>query len=320
MNTIALIKLFGGLTYLLIAGDLLVRSALSLSRQARIPPMIVGLTVVAFGTSAPELVVSVSATLQGLPGIAIGNVVGSNITNVLLVLGLPALIHAMGCNQPSASRDGSLMFGVSVLFAGMCVMGALGVVQGVLLLLALGIYLVLVARSGALEVKELDTKVDRVLGLPSGKFMIALFFVLGLVGLQLGSKLTIDGVVVVAEQIGVSETVVALTAVALGTSLPELATTMIAAFQRESDVALGNVLGSNVFNLLGIMGVTCLVAPEPIEIAASTLHFDLPVMLGSALALAIFTWTGRSVGVRSGIVLLVAYVAYVGALFALRQG
>jgi cation:H+ antiporter len=150
--------------------------------------------------------------------------------------------------------------------------------------------------------------------------MIALFFVLGLVGLQLGSRLTIDGVVVVAEQIGVSETVVALTAVALGTSLPELATTMIAAFQRQSDVALGNVLGSNVFNLLGIMGVTCLVAPEPIEIAASTLHFDLPVMLGSALALAIFTWTGRSVGMRSGIVLLVAYVAYVGALFALRQG
>jgi cation:H+ antiporter len=273
---------------------------------------------VAFGTSAPELFVSVSATLQGLPGIAMGNVVGSNITNVLLVLGLPALIHTMNCNQTSARRDGSLMLGTSVLFAAMCAMGELGRAQGLLLLVGLAIYLAVVARSGGLEVEELDTKVDRVLGLPSGKFMIALFFVLGLLGLQLGSKLTIDGVVVVAERIGVSETVVALTAVALGTSLPELATTMMAAFKRQSDVALGNVLGSNVFNLLAIMGVASMVAPEPIALPADILRFDLPVMLGTALTLAVFTWTGRAIGFRSGAVLLAGYVVYVGALLQLR--
>jgi cation:H+ antiporter len=318
MDAVALIKLFGGLTYLLIAGDLLVRGALSLSRQARIPPMIVGLTVVAFGTSAPELFVSVSAAMQGLSGIALGNVIGSNIANVLLVLGLPALIRATECSQPSARRDGTLMFGVSVLFVAMCAMGALGNKQGVVMLVLLGIYLLLVARSGRLEVKELDTKVDRVLGLPSQKHVIALFFALGLAGLQLGARLTIDGAVAVAERAGIPETVVALTAVALGTSLPELATTMMAAFQRHSDVAIGNVLGSCVFNLLAIMGLASLLAPQPIPVPEAVLHFDLPVMLGSALALALFTWTGRPISLRSGALLLAGYVAYVGVLIPLR--
>ena len=318
MDTVAMIKLFGGLTYLLIAGDLLVRGALSLSRQARIPPMIVGLTVVAFGTSAPELFVSVSAAMQGLPGIALGNVVGSNIANVLLVLGLPALIRATDCSQPSASRDGGLMFGVSVLFAAMCAMGTLGNKQGVMMLVGLGIYLVLVARSGKLEVDGLDTKVDRVLGLPSQKHMIALFFVIGLAGLQLGAKLTIDGAEAVAEQAGVPDTVVALTVIALGTSLPELATTMMAAFQRQPDVAIGNVLGSIVFNLLAIMGLTSLVAPQPIPVPEAILRFDLPVMLASALALAAFTWTGRPIGFRAGVLLLTGYFVYVGVLIPLR--
>lgn len=319
MSAVALIQLFAGLTYLLIAGDLLVRGALSLSRKARIPPMIVGLTIVAFGTSAPELFVAISAALQDLPGIALGNVVGSNIANVLLVLGLPALIHATACNQPSASRDGSLMLGVSVVFVAMCAFGELGRVAGALMLVLLAIYLVLVARSGELEVDELDTKVDRVLGLPSQKRTIALFFVVGMVGLQLGASLTIDGVVAVAEQIGIPETVVALTAVALGTSLPELATTVMAAIQRQSDVALGNVIGSNVFNLLAIMGITIFVAPQPIPVPTAILHFDLPVMLGSTLALVAFTWTGRSIGPRAGVVLLTVYVLYVGALLQLRQ-
>ncbi len=314
METIALIKLLGGLTYLIMAGDLLVRGALALARKARIPPMVVGLTVVAFGTSAPELFVAASAALQGLPEIALGNVVGSNTANVLLVLGVPALIHAMACNQPSARRDGLLMLGASGMFAGLCALGSLGYAEGALLLGALAIYLVLAMRSGQLEVDELDTEVTRVLGLPSQKIMIALFFVLGLVGLQLGAKLTIDGVVSIAERLGVPETVVALTAVAIGTSLPELATTLMAAFQRQSDVALGNVLGSNVFNVLAILGVAVFASHEPIPIPAAILRFDLPVMLGCALVLTAFTWTGRSIGPRVGALFLVAYVAYVATL------
>jgi cation:H+ antiporter len=315
METVALIKLFGGLTYLLMAGDLLVRGALALARKARIPPMIVGMTVVAFGTSAPELFVSVSAALQGMPGIALGNVVGSNIANVLLVIGLPVLIYAMDCDQPSASRDGSLMLGVSVLFAVLCAVGPLGLAQGALLLVGLAAYLVLALRSGQLDVDELDTKVVRVLGLPSQKRMIALFFVLGLAGLQLGAKLTIDGVVAIAERAAVPESVVALTAVAFGTSLPELATTLMAAFQRQSDVALGNVLGSNVFNLLAILGVTIFASQEPIAVPASILHFDVPVMLSSAFLLAVFTWTGRPIGGRVGALLLIGYVVYIATLF-----
>jgi cation:H+ antiporter len=315
MEPVALIKLFGGLTYLLIAGDLLVRGALALARKAHIPPMVVGLTVVAFGTSAPELFVAVSAALQGLPGIALGNVVGSNIANVLLVLGLPALIHAMDCNQPSASRDGALMLGASVLAAGLCLRGALGYGEAVLLLVALAVYLWLAMRAGQLEVEELSGDVTRVLGLPSQKRMIGLFFVLGLLGLQLGARLTIDGVVAIAERVGVAETVVALTAVALGTSLPELATTLIAAFQRQSDVALGNVLGSNVFNLLAILGAAILASPEPIPVPDALLTFDVPVMMVAAVVLALFTWTGRPIGLRAGALLLVAYASYVTVLF-----
>jgi cation:H+ antiporter len=318
MNVEAMIELFGGLTYLLMAGDLLVRGALALSRRARIPPMVVGLTVVAFGTSAPELFVSASAALQGLPNIAVGNVIGSNIANVLLVLGLPALIHATSCNQTTAFRDGSLMFGVSVLFAGMCMMGALEVRHAIFLAILLVIYLVIAARSGELEVDELDNQVERILGLPSQRRMIVLFFVVGLVGLQLGAKLTIDGVVSVAQQAGVPETLVALTVVALGTSLPELATTVMAAFQRQSDVALGNVLGSIVFNLLAIMAVTIMMSPEPIVVPKELLHFDLPVMLGAAGVLAFFTWTGRSIGFRSGLVLLASYFAYIWLLIYVR--
>ena len=318
MKLVAIIELLGGLVYLLIAGDLLVRGALGLSRRARIPPTVVGLTVVAFGTSAPELFVSVSAAVQGLPEIAVGNVIGSNIANVLLVLGIPALIYATACDQPTATRDGTLMLGVSILFAAMCVTGPLALQHGVVLAVVLVIYLVIAARSGELEAAELDIKVERVLGLPSQRRMIVLFFVLGLVGLQLGAKLTVDGVVAVAKGVGVSETVIALTAVALGTSLPELATTVMAAIQRQSDVALGNVLGSIVFNVTAIMCITIFVSDEPIVIPAAVLRFDLPVMLASALALAFFTWTGRPIGRRSGIVLLVAYFSYITMLFHMR--
>jgi cation:H+ antiporter len=320
LEPVALIKLFGGLTYLLIAGDVLVRGALALARKARIPPMVVGLTVVAFGTSAPELFVGVSAALKGLPGISVGNVIGSNIANVLLVLGLPALIHAMECSQPSARRDGAVMLGASVFAAALCTMGALSNTQGTLLLIGLGLYLWLAMRSGQLEADELESEVSRVLGLPSQSRTIALFVVVGLLCLQLGARLTVDGVVAIAERAGIPETVVALTAVAVGTSLPELATTLIAAFQRQSDVALGNVLGSNVFNLLAILGLTIFAAPEPVVVPEEILHFDVPVMLGAGLVLTLFTWTGRSIGRRSGVVLLGAYVAYVALLLERHLG
>lgn len=312
------LQLFGGLTWLLLGGDLLVRGAVALSKRFDIPPILVGLTVVAFGTSAPELFIAIQAALAGFPGIAIGNVVGSNIANVLLVVGAPAMIYPMACDQRSARRDGFVMALVSVLFTALCIAGPLGSVDGAVLLVCLSLFLAYSARSairspvwGAREAPELE----RVLGLPTQRRMIAFFLVVGGIGLPLGAHLLVEGAVEIASALGVSNAVIGLTVVAVGTSLPELATTFVADVQRHSDVAVGNILGSNIMNIVAIMGLTALIAPEPIPVPAGFLSLDLPVMVGSALALGFFTWTRRPVGRVSGAVLVVLYVLYVVALF-----
>ncbi len=313
------VRLLGGLAYLLMAGDLLVRSALAMSRKARVPPMLVGLTVVAFGTSAPELFVAVNAAIQGFPDIALGNVVGSNIANVLLVMGVPALIFPMVCNQPTARRDASLMLGVSVMFALLCLRGPLGQGEGAVFIVLLAGYLAVSVREADFSDELGDDEIERVLGLPTRKRMIGLFLGLGLMGLPLGAWLTIDGAVVLAANVGISPAAVGLTAIAIGTSLPELATTLMASLKHHSDLALGNVLGSNVFNILAIMGVTALVAPAPLETPRTFLTFHIPVMLCTAVGLAVFAWGHRSIGPRSGVVFLVLYTAYLFLLLGLRK-
>lgn len=309
------LELFGGLTYLLLGGDLLVRGSVALARQAGISPLVVGLTVVAFGTSAPELFISLSAVYSGHPDISIGNVVGSNIANVLLVLGVPALIYPTVCNQESLGRDTALVVAASLLFVFLCFLGPLGRIQGGLMFAMLVIVLWRMARNGRQNGEADDAEFEGLLGLPRSRGLIALFVGLGFILLPLGANLMLDGAIQIATRFGVSSAVVGLSVVALGTSLPELATTVVAAFQRHSDLALGNVIGSNLFNILAIMGLAALLAPAPIAVPPGFLGFDLLVMLAATGILFFFAWRGGSIGRGDGLALLAAYLLYLGTIF-----
>lgn len=306
-----------GLTVLVIAGDILVRGAVALARRLGIAPVIIGLTVVAFGTSAPELMISVRAALADSPGIALGNVIGSNVANVLLVLGLPAIIAATSCHQPLVLRNMLAMIAASALFAAMCLTGTLEAWHGLVLVGLLVLYLGasvrramkqrLAATADVPEVpKGLDRSAPAALGLTG----------LGFGGLALGAELTVGSAREIAAAWGVSEGAIGLTIVAVGTSLPELATTLMAALRREGGIALGNVIGSNLFNILAVMGVTALVVPVPVPDAM--LRFDLWVMLACAVALLPYILARAPIGRSSGIVFTVLYAAYVTTVMAER--
>jgi cation:H+ antiporter len=273
--------------------------------------------VVAFGTSAPELVVSVQAVLIGYPELTVANVVGSNIANVLLVIGVPAIVYPLVCDQKGVEFDGFFMLGASALFFALCGDESLEKVDGVILLLGLVVFLLYVLRGSSVagvwssESKEMPW----VLGLPSGIPMIAVLLFAGIVALPLGAHLLIDGAVGVARALGIPNSVVGLTVIALSTSLPELATTLVAALKREADVAVGNVLGSNVLNVFAIMGVSVMVSPTGIPVAPRFLYLDLPVMLGTAIVLAVATWRRETIGRGVGSALFALYILYIFILF-----
>ncbi len=311
------IYLLGGLIWLLIGGDLLVRGAAALSRRARISPMVIGLTLVAMGTSAPELVVSVRSVLTGHAGLALGNVVGSNTTNVLLVIGLPAIVAPLVCNSPTVRGDTMLMLLATALFIGLCVNGSLGRVDGIALMAAMVAFVLYTVRAARAEPALLAEpgELERALGLPTRRRMITLLILFGILALPIGAELMIVGAVDLAVRLGVSEAVVGLTIVAVGTSLPELATTSVAAFQRHADVAMGNVLGSNVINLIGIMGTAALLSPAAIEVPPIFLRLDLPVMVASSLVLAWFAMRRARIDRTVGMLLVMSYVFYVIVLF-----
>ncbi|SFI63943.1 calcium/sodium antiporter [Jannaschia pohangensis] len=300
-----------GLIILIFAGDALVKGAVNLALRLGLPALVVSLTVVAFGTSAPELLVSVQAILDGAPGLAIGNVVGSNTANVLLVLGIPALLAVMHTSGHDTRRDYIYMIGATCLFLVFCMTGRLVWWHGVVMLLVLAAILIatfLSSRGGAEEVEVEGAEP----GLPGWK--LSAFLILGLIGLPLGASLLVDGATAIARAYGVSETVIGLTLVAVGTSLPELATTVMAALRRHADVALGNVIGSNLFNLLGIMGVAVLVGPVPVD--ENFLTKDLWVMLAASLLLIPFVFMGRDITRPWGVGLTAAYLAYLAWAFA----
>jgi cation:H+ antiporter len=309
----------GGLAMLLGGGDLLVRGAINLAKRLQVSPLVIALTVVAFGTSAPELMVSLDAALSGVPQIAIGNVVGSNVANVFLVLGLPALIFPIISSEPSIKRDGLIMVLVSALFVLLCFTGSLKAWQGAIMVVLLAIYLVwsyVGSRDNGPQSAE--ALVGELEGLEGGNLTAkasVLFVVLGIVGLAVGSHFLVEGAVQVAKAAGVPEATIGLTLVALGTSLPELATAMVAALRRHGDVALGNVIGSNLFNILGIMGITAMVVPVPVP--ASFLQFDLWVMLIAAAVVGGFLLhPSGAIRRPAGIVLCVAYGAYIWSLLS----
>ena len=305
-----------GLVILLLAGDALVKGAVNFSLRLGIPALIVSLTIVAFGTSAPELLIAISAVIEDAPGIAIGNVVGSNTANILLVLGVPAIISGLHMNGIDTRKTYVFMLIGSAIFAAACFLGPITWIHGLILLGTVTLILAdamiearnhqQIARNG--DAAEMVEGAD--FGM-SGK-RIALFMGLGLVGLPLGAELLVNGSVQIARHYGVSETVIGLTLVAVGTSLPELATTVVAAFRRSADVAIGNVIGSNMFNALAIVGVASLVGPIPV--GGEILGFDIWVMLGASLLLGPFVFLGWNISRRSGVILTGLYLAYVIAV------
>ncbi|MEL6915322.1 MAG: calcium/sodium antiporter [Pseudomonadota bacterium] len=308
-----------GLVILLLAGDVLVKGAVNLALRLGIPALIVSLTIVAFGTSAPELLISVNALLDGQPGLAMGNVVGSNTANILLVLGLPALVFTMSTVECDTRKSYVHMILGTLLFIGIAFTAPLTWWHGLILLGALGLVLfdqfldaqrARAASAGPAAEQEGPEGADP--ELPGWR--IALFLALGIVGLPLGADLLVDGASNIARAFGMSDAHIGLTLVAIGTSLPELATTMVAAYRRQADVALGNVIGSNLFNLLAIIGVTALVAP--IEVARQFLVIDFWTMLAASVALAPFVFLKWGLHRIWGMLFMTAYIVYIVAVLA----
>jgi cation:H+ antiporter len=298
-------------------GEALIRGSLAAANRLGISPLLSGLLIVGFGTSAPELVVSIDAALSERPDIAVGNVVGSNIGNILLILGLCAVITPLAIKPLVLRRDGVTVVAASILFVVLVGGHALARFDAALLLLALAAYLIWAywtERSGESPSAQLHrAEGEEVTSLPKRTPWIIMAVVLGLVFLIAGSHILLKGAVGIAESFGLSEAVIGLTLVAVGTSLPELSISVIAAFRRHADVAIGNILGSNIFNLLGILGISALLQPLPVH--ERILHFDQWIMLGASLVLLLFLYTGRRLSRLEGALLMLGYAVYVGLSF-----
>ncbi len=316
-----------GLLILLLAGDALVKGAVNLALRAGVPALLVSLTIVAFGTSAPELLVSIKAILNGSAGIALGNVVGSNIANVLLVLGVPAMLtglHTSGCDT---KRTYLMMMGATVVFIGLAYTNLFNWIDGSVLLFGLALMLGDALRTARLHRRETALAVnaaemaggcsaladedEEVEGADDAAptWKIWLYLGLGLIGLPLGADLLVNGAVNIAHDLNVPETVIGLTLVALGTSLPELATTVMAAIRGQTEVAIGNVIGSNLFNMLAIIGIASFVGDIPVD--PGTLRFDIWVMFASSAILLPYVFFKFDMNRGVGFVFTAAYVLYI---------
>lgn len=298
------IYVVAGLIGLFFGGEALVRGSVGVARRMAIPPLLIGLTVVGFGTSTPELLVSVQAALGGVPDIAVGNIVGSNIANILLIVGLTSLVWPIRVSGGTLRRDTAVMVAAAIALVPIFAMGEIGRFPGAVLVLGLVGYLIWVYL-------QLDDAVDddADTSVPSSMLISALWVLGGFVVLMFGARFLVDGSVSIARGFGISEAFIGLTIVAVGTSLPELATSIIAAFRRQSEIAIGNIVGSNIFNVLGILGVTALIKPVPV--ADRFLTFDLPIMIAASLALTALLLTRPIIGRGIGLVVLIAYVTYV---------
>jgi len=307
------LQLVGGFFLLLIGGEALVHGSVALARRLKVTPFLIGLTVVAYGTSAPELLVSLQAALRGAPDMAIGNVIGSNIANILLVLGTAAVIWQVDSDRRLLWRDLPALVLTGILFVVLVHQGQLVLWHGVLMLALVGgltVYAYFSERrhhsaSGKIYEKESE-EVGRI---PRSIFIEALFIIGGLAAVTFGSQFLIEGSAVLARMAGISEATIGLTLLAVGSSLPELATTVIAAYRRHSEVALGNVLGSSIFNILGIMGVVSVITP--MAVSPKFLQFDIWVMMGVMTIPFIVTLARIPMKWPVGLVFLGAYAAYV---------
>ena len=327
------LMIIGGLVLLFVGGEGLVRGSVSVARKLNVSELVIGLTLVGFGTSVPELVTSLRAIEQGAVGISVGNVVGSNIANVMLVLGVAAVIRPILTNPRALARDSAIMVAATVLLCVLIWFDQFTRLTGIALVAALVVYIgfSLVADqvdndAAAMHADEGET-VEADYGLGVG-LLIALA---GVAGVIYGARLLVDGGVSVARDFGISETVIGLTIVAIGTSLPELATSAVAAMRSKADVALGNIIGSNIFNILGILGVTALVHPfsvrkehvgsisgeamTTVETGSIISLGDISALILSVVLMVLFAISGKRIARWEGGVLLFAYALYMGLTF-----
>ncbi len=308
-----LLSLAAGLALLVVGGDLLVRGASALAAAARISPLVIGLTVVAFGTSAPELAVSVASALKGQADLALGNVVGSNIFNVLFILGLSALLTPLVVSSQLIRFDVPLMIGLSGLVLGVSLDGRIGRWDGVFLSGGLLTYVAWSVWQSRRESARVQAEFAAEYAAPPKSSSLlgqVALIVLGLVLLVVGSQWLINACVEIARRLHVSELMIGLTIVAAGTSLPEVATSVIAALKGERDIAVGNVVGSNIFNILAVLGLTAVVAPQGIDIAPDALRADIPVMILVACACLPIFFTGLRISRAEGALFFAYYLAY----------
>ncbi len=304
-----------GLILLTAGGEALVRGSVAIAKKMKVSKLVIGLTLVGFGTSMPELVTSINAALAGSPGIAIGNVVGSNICNILLILGLAAIISPMIAPWATYRRDAMIMIGASLLLLAICIAGELSRFAGGILFISLIFYVggtFYLARKDSAKAKEIEESDDiPAITITSTPLNLGLTFG-GLALLMVGANQLVTGSIELAKMANISDTVIGLTIVAVGTSLPELVTSVMAAIKKHADVAIGNIIGSNIFNILGILGLTALV--KPIIIPAGILAVDIWVMLTSAVILVVLLAIMHKISRPVGAAMMVLYIGYVGYL------
>ncbi|MEM9827175.1 MAG: calcium/sodium antiporter [Planctomycetota bacterium] len=319
----ATLQVIAGLLMLIWGGEWLVRGAASLAAALKISPLVIGLTVVAFGTSAPELGVSLQAAFGGDPGIAVGNVVGSNIINVLFVLGAAALVTPLAVSSQLIRRDLPLMVLATIGMWSAAFSGTVSRGEGGVMFAALLVYIVWSVRSSRKEnrivVDELEDSTEQII---SKREIIRdlFFFISGLIILGLGSRFMVGGAVAIAAKFGISKTVVGLTVVAIGTSLPEVVTSVVASFRGQRDIAVGNIVGSNLFNVLCVLALTATSIPGGIPVEQDALNFDLPVMVAVAVLCLPTFWTGKTIHRWEGVLFVFYYGMYTTVLVGRATG
>ncbi|MCB0802273.1 MAG: calcium/sodium antiporter [Flavobacteriales bacterium] len=300
-----------GFVVLILGGEFLVRGAVSLALKLNISPLVVGMTIVSFGTSAPELLVSIEAAITGHPDVSMGAVVGSNISNISLVLGLTVLIFPISISKNTLKIDWPLMMVASILLYILCLDGVIDFKEGILFIAILASFtawLFIKSRKKG-EIVNADLDIDVEQSVKTNIWRDLLFLLLGFTGLFYGADWLIGSVVEIATNHGISEKLISVTVVAFGTSLPELVTSCMAAFRKETDISIGNLIGSNLFNILAILGITSLI--EPIAVSDSINHFDMYYMLGISLLVFPLMYFGRKVGRLKGLLLVSVYIIYI---------
>ena len=313
MNISNILWLLAGLMLLLISGKYLVESSVLIARKFRISPGIIGLTIVAFGTSAPELLVSMQAAIQGHPDMAVGNVIGSNISNILLVLGLTTMIFPLVVKRSSIVHDWPVMFFLTLLLLVFLLDNRITRVEGVVLVLLLMVYVIVSVRQSRRQEKEVPHEAAK---LRNDRWWAAIvIFLVSCAGLAFGASLLVDNASVMAQHLGVSERVISITMIAVGTSLPEMVTSLIAAFKKETEISIGNILGSNIMNIISVLGITALI--KPITTVREVLTIDMPWMLGAGVILLLFMLPANKGRINrfEGTVMLLGYASYIYFIF-----